>query len=93
MTRTRLESVKRLLSDTGLSIRAISAKCGFANPNHLKNLFKRHFGKSMREWRANIRQDCSTQENVKTEHCLYCPQFTARDQPLGRSPAQASANL
>jgi len=93
ITRTRLESVKRLLSDTGLSIRAISAKCGFANPNHLKNLFKRHFGKSMREWRANIRQDCSTQENVKTEHCLYCPQFTARDQPRGRSPAQASANL
>jgi LacI family transcriptional regulator len=53
ITRTRLESVKRLLSDTGLSIRTISAKCGFANPNHLKNLFKRHFGKSMREWRNN----------------------------------------
>ena len=53
ITRTRLESVKRLLSDTGLSIRAISAKCGFANPNHLKNLFRRHFGMSMREWRAD----------------------------------------
>ena len=24
---------------------------GFANPNHLKNLFKRHFGVSMRDYR------------------------------------------
>ena len=51
IAQTRLEAVKRLLSGTGLSIRAISAKCGFPNPNHLKNLFKRQFGLSMREWR------------------------------------------
>ena len=47
----RLAAVKRLLTDTKLSIRAISAQCGFSNPNHLKNLFKRHFGTTMREWR------------------------------------------
>ena len=70
ITRTRLESVKRLLSDTGLSIRAISAKCGFANPNHLKNLFKRHFGKSMREWRTNIRQDCAFHEGASLSQVL-----------------------
>ena len=49
----RLDEVKRLLSETGLSIRAITAKCGFANPNHLKNLFKRRYGLSMRDWRNN----------------------------------------
>ena len=47
----RLAEVKRLLAETGLSIRAITAKCGFANPNHLKNLFKRRYGRSMRAWR------------------------------------------
>ena len=47
----RLAEVKRLLTETGLSIRAITAKCGFSNPNHLKNLFKRRYGRSMRDWR------------------------------------------
>ena len=47
----RLGEVKRLLAGTGLSIRAITSTCGFANPNHLKNLFRRKFGISMREWR------------------------------------------
>ena len=52
IARRRLEAVKRLLSDTGLSIRAISAKCGFANANHLKNVFRRSCGMSMREFRG-----------------------------------------
>lgn len=51
ITRRRLEEVRRLLSKTNLSIRAITSRCGFANPNHLKNLFRRHFGQSMRRWR------------------------------------------
>ena len=54
ITRRRLAEVKRLLEDTGLSIRAIAAKCGFSNANHLKNLFRRATGVSMREWRASI---------------------------------------
>ena len=53
ITRRRLEEVKRLLSKTNLSIRAITSRCGFANPNHLKNLFRRHFGLSMRRWRGS----------------------------------------
>ena len=53
ITRRRLAEVKRLLEDTGLSIRAIAAKCGFSNANHLKNLFRRATGMSMREWRAS----------------------------------------
>ncbi|MBR4651758.1 MAG: substrate-binding domain-containing protein [Kiritimatiellae bacterium] len=53
ITGRRLDEVKRFLADTSLSIRAISVQCGFANPNHLKNLFKRHLGTSMREWRRS----------------------------------------
>ena len=48
---TRLAEVKRRLRKTRQSIRGISRECGFANPNHLKNLFKRHFGMSMRDYR------------------------------------------
>ncbi len=53
ITKRRLAEVKLLLADTNLSIRAITKKCGFANPNHLKNLFKRQYGLPMREWRLN----------------------------------------
>ena len=47
----RLNEVKRRLRKTNASIRAISRECGFANPNHLKNLFKRQFGITMRDYR------------------------------------------
>ena len=52
ITMRRLDEVKRLLVKTNLSIRAITFRCGFTNPNHLKNLFRRHFGVSMRSWRS-----------------------------------------
>jgi len=52
ITMRRLDEVKRLLGKTNLSIRAITSRCGFTNPNHLKNLFRRHFGVSMRNWRS-----------------------------------------
>lgn len=48
---TRLSEVKRQLRKTSHSIRSISRECGFSSPNHLKNIFKRHFGISMREYR------------------------------------------
>ena len=51
ITETRLAEVKRRLRKTKQSIRGISRDCGFSNPNHLKNLFKRHFGISMRDYR------------------------------------------
>jgi len=44
--------VKRLLKSTRDPIDKIAADCGYENPNCLKNLFKRRFGKSMREFRA-----------------------------------------
>ena len=53
ITARRLNEVKSLLDKTNLSIRAITSRCGFANPNHLKNLFRRHFGTSMRIYRKS----------------------------------------
>ncbi len=48
---TRLDEVKRRLSTTRDSIATISAQCGYTSPNYLKNLFRRRFGVSMRDWR------------------------------------------
>lgn len=50
----RLGEVKRLLAETDLPVAEIAERCG-CNPASLKNLFRRHFGVSMREWRkANV---------------------------------------
>ena len=48
----RLNAVVKLLETSCLPIVDVSRKCGFENVNHLKNIFKRRFGMSMREWRA-----------------------------------------
>ena len=48
----RLEEVKRLLRETKEPIDAIAARCGYENPNYLKNLFKRRFAMPMREFRV-----------------------------------------
>ena len=48
----RLEEVKRLLRETKEPIDTIAARCGYENPNYLKNLFKRRFAMPMREFRA-----------------------------------------
>ena len=50
--RLRLEEVKRLLRGTKEPIDVIAATCGYENPNYLKNLFKRRFAMSMREFRG-----------------------------------------
>jgi LacI family transcriptional regulator len=47
----RLEEVKRLLADTDMSIGRITEQCGFTSAGHLKNLFRRTTGVSMRDWR------------------------------------------
>ncbi len=48
---TRLGEVRRLLVTTKLPLETIAAACGYANPNYLKNLFKRRFGMTMRDFR------------------------------------------
>ena len=52
IVRARLEEVRRRLVSTRDTIEKISGDCGWLSANSLKNLFKRRFGKPMREFRA-----------------------------------------
>ncbi|MBR1587818.1 MAG: substrate-binding domain-containing protein [Kiritimatiellae bacterium] len=47
----RLDEVKRLLSSTSFTLDQIAALSGFRNPDSLRNLFRRHFGISPRNYR------------------------------------------
>lgn len=47
----RLEEVKRLLRSTKEPIGAIASACGYENANYLKNLFRKRFAMSMRDFR------------------------------------------
>ena len=51
ITRIRLAEVQRLLRSTREPIDAIAAQCGYENPNYLKNLFRKKFNMSMRDFR------------------------------------------
>lgn len=50
----RLEEVKHLLKTTRDPIDKIAIDCGYGNPNYLKNLFKRRFGLTMRNFRKEL---------------------------------------
>ena len=50
----RLNEVKSRLASTRLPIGLITQACGFKNDNYAKNLFRRRFGMSMREWRKHV---------------------------------------
>lgn len=47
----RLDEVCMLLETSTATIESIALACGYANPNYLKNLFKKRFGMTMRDWR------------------------------------------
>ena len=51
----RLREVCRLLRETDDPIEAICGGAGFGNPAALRHLFRRRFGCSMRQWRAENR--------------------------------------
>ena len=51
ITRIRLAEVQRLLRSSKDPIDAIAAKCGYENPNYLKNLFRKRFSMTMRDFR------------------------------------------
>ena len=51
----RLAELKRLLRGTDDSIESITRRLGWTSPNYPKNLFKKHFGMPMREWRMQNR--------------------------------------
>ena len=55
ITERRLDEVKRLLTGTRDKMDAIASSCGYRNPTYLKNLFKKRFGMSMRDFRASAR--------------------------------------
>lgn len=52
----RLDAVKERLASTSLKIGTITRTCGFRNENYAKNMFRKRFGLSMREWRNRYRQ-------------------------------------
>lgn len=49
----RLNAVRRLLTTTHETIDSIGASCGYDNPNYLKNLFRKRFGMTMRDFRRS----------------------------------------
>lgn len=49
----RLKHVCALLTETQTPIGEIAGMCGFESNGYLKELFRRHFGCSMREWRKS----------------------------------------
>lgn len=51
LTRTRLDAVIRLLRQRHVPLSEIPGRCGFANANALRNLFRRTYGVPMRKWR------------------------------------------
>lgn len=62
----RLEALKTKLRHSNAQIRQISFACGFPSENYAKNLFKRRFKMTMREYRAqfsNKRKHGSKTEN------------------------------
>ena len=53
--RMRLAEVRRMLQETDARITDIGFACGFGTSNNLKQLFRKRFGVSMREWRYQNR--------------------------------------
>ena len=51
----KLRKVQRLLLDTNSTIEKITHDCGYNSPNHLKKIFKKRFGMSMRDYRTNTK--------------------------------------
>jgi transcriptional regulator GlxA family with amidase domain len=47
----RLKAVKNLLRTSSANIRAIARQCGFKNSDSLRNLFRKRFGISVRDYR------------------------------------------
>ena len=63
----RLENVKQMLRETGLSIKEIGYHCGFPSPAGLCAVFKRKFGKSPQVWRTDehLNRKALTSSSIK----------------------------
>lgn len=53
----RLERVERLIRETDLPLTEICSRCGYRTDVHLRRMFKRRFGCSMREYRTRFDSD------------------------------------
>jgi transcriptional regulator GlxA family with amidase domain len=51
--RLRFSELKRRLASSNAPIGKIAAACGFTCESHVKRMFRKRFGMSMREWRAS----------------------------------------
>lgn len=63
--RVKMENVKRLLRDSDRTIVRIASMSGYANPDHLGQLFKKRFGLTMSDFRRSAR---STAEQGTEPH-------------------------
>lgn len=52
----QLADVRDRLAHTNDPIDKVTEACGFANANYLKDLFKRRYGVTMRDWRAHRKE-------------------------------------
>ena len=53
---TRLDRVERLLKETDLPLTEICTRCGYETDVHLRRIFKRRIGCSMRDYRSRLRK-------------------------------------
>ncbi len=51
--RVRLERVVKLLKETDLPLTEVCTRCGYQTDVHLRRIFKKHFGCSMRDYRKS----------------------------------------
>ncbi|OGV71085.1 MAG: hypothetical protein A2283_21520 [Lentisphaerae bacterium RIFOXYA12_FULL_48_11] len=51
----RLERVRQLVTETDLSLSEITDRSGYQTDDHLRHIFKKHFGVSMQEYRRQNR--------------------------------------
>ena len=56
ITKAKVERVKAMLADDGMSVLFISDMCGFTSANELDRVFRRVTGMSPRAWRESGRR-------------------------------------
>ncbi len=66
----RLKSVCGMLQQTDMAISEIAVRCGYDDANYLKNLFKKRFGKSMRDFRRDAGENGPRASSAQArKHC------------------------
>jgi YesN/AraC family two-component response regulator len=53
ITRERMQRACRLLSTTNLQIQTVALHCGIMDVQYFSKLFKKHIGKTPKEYRAS----------------------------------------